>query len=125
MIFSLYRLYNKPHLDVNTVRPVASLHSNDLVKEFQTNEEKASLDYVDQVIEVSGTLVKISKSNEKQILVLGDVDAESSVICQFPGLETDELTKIRIGDQLVVKGLCTGYLMDVMLINCVIVISEP
>ena len=123
MSFSFYRMFTKPGLDVNDVSPEVKISWSDLVNSFEKDEIKASALYLDKVIEVSGTIVDLSESDKSLVIVLGDSDKDISVICQIQDTELEDVPKVAIGDELVIKGLCTGYLMDVMLIRCKIINS--
>lgn len=121
MAFSFYRMFTKPGLDVKNVPAEAKISWIELVNSFENDEIKASELYVDKVIEVSGTVIDISESEKSRVIVLGDKNRSVSVICQFQENEFEDSSKVKIGDSLVVKGFCTGYLMDVMLIRSKII----
>ena len=46
----------------------------------------------------------------------------SSVICTFPKL-TDP-SKFKTGEEITLRGECSGFLMDVLLNNCSIVVKK-
>ena len=124
MGFSFYRMYNKPGLDVDEVSSEVKISWIDLVNSFEKDEKKASELYMDKVIEVTGKIIDISESDKSLVIVLGDPDKDISVICQIPDNELESIPEVAVGDELVIKGYCTGYLMDVMLIRCKIVNSR-
>ena len=43
------------------------------------------------------------------------------VICEIPGSNIPEGLNLQTGKELTIKGQCTGFLMDVVLVKCVLV----
>jgi hypothetical protein len=51
---------------------------------------------------------------------LNDGYPGTSVVCQF-GRESNEETKdLKKGDLVTIEGICSGYLMDVVMVRCVL-----
>src|SRR5664280_2566857 len=48
-----------------------------------------------------------------------DNEAAASVNCVFPA--TGDLSKFRPGDEITLRGECSGFLMDVLLKNCAVI----
>jgi hypothetical protein len=115
-----FYLFNKKHQDLLKTRPDFIVSSIDLQKEFETDESAATARYVNKIIEVSG-IVGAVKSGEEDILSvsLSTGSDFSAVICTFHS-KTDPSTFIK-GSQVAIRGECSGFLMDVLLNNCVIV----
>jgi hypothetical protein len=118
MLTALY-LYNKQHKDLGKVKPDFVISAADLQKAFEENETSAASTYVNKVLEVSGTIesVKTGENNVLSIVLKTGSDL-STVICTFPP-ETD-LSKFTPGNKITARGECSGFLMDVLLNNCVI-----
>ncbi|MBK8842125.1 MAG: hypothetical protein IPO33_04465 [Saprospiraceae bacterium] len=49
-----YWMWNKPHEDVAGAKAEMSIESNQLLKEFETNEQAANTKFVGKLIQVSG-----------------------------------------------------------------------
>ncbi|MBU0486475.1 MAG: OB-fold putative lipoprotein [Bacteroidetes bacterium] len=129
----LYYIFNKPHRNVSAEKPSYCCDAKSLCCEFQKNETTATEKYLNKVIQVNGIVESIEK-NQKGCLVVvlsGGKSAESSdlmaelessgtVSCTF--VEKHENNSVpEKGDQITVKGLCTGKAMDVVLIECTFV----
>jgi len=110
--FGLY-MFNKPLESINSMSTDFSLTSDSLLGYFETNEELANKKYLDKVIEVSGEVDKIKKEGEKMAVYLATENPMSNIITQF---EKDD-PSIKTGQSITVKGICTGYLMDVVLVR--------
>jgi hypothetical protein len=118
ILTTLY-LYNKQHKDLEKVKPDFVISAVDLQKAFEENETSAASTYTNKVIEVTGTIESV-KTGENNVLsiVLKTGNDLSTVICTFTP-ETDP-AKFTPGNQITARGECSGFLMDVLLNNCVI-----
>ncbi|MFZ2287418.1 MAG: hypothetical protein WAV93_10585 [Bacteroidales bacterium] len=114
-----YYLYNLTPKDLGREKPDFIVTSDDLLKSFEENETAAAVKYVNRIIEVSGEVssVEIGENNSVNISLKTNSDF-SSVICTFPSEVNTE--QIREGSRISVRGQCSGYLMDVLLNNCVL-----
>ena len=112
-------LFNMQHKNLQKAKPDYVISAVDLQKAFEENESLAVSTYVNKVLEVTGTIesVKTGENNVRSIVLKTGSDF-STVICTFPR-ETDP-AKFTPGNQITVRGDCSGFLMDVLLNNCVI-----
>lgn len=115
---SLYGLkeYNRKKPQTEDLTTQFSLTSTQLVQAFNENETKANATYVDKVIEVAGTVSTIETTDSTTVIYLGNENSMSSVLCNLK----DKKTTTQKGEKIVVKGICTGFLMDVVLNDCII-----
>lgn len=94
-----------------------------LLAAFNANEQAATAKYVgiaDQVTQVSGTIRAIEPTGDgKMNVTLETGDALAGVVCEFG--KADSPTTWKAGDEVAVKGICTGLLLDVILVRCVAV----
>ncbi|HRH65097.1 MAG TPA: hypothetical protein PLU53_02250 [Bacteroidia bacterium] len=115
-----YYLFNKPHGSIVDDAPVSSSEATYLVSEYEADENAANSKYLGKVIEVSGT-VSDKNLDEKGILNLviqgGDL---AGIGCQFDKNFQSDALSLKTGDQVKVKGICTGILMDVVMVDCVL-----
>ena len=113
-------MYNKPHINVAQSEPDIVLFSQTLLDDFQSNENNANTKYLEQIIQVAGKIEKLGTANGNGTITLTDKDSMGSVICHLSEEENKKMVSLRVGQEIMVKGICTGYLMDVILINCVL-----
>ena len=118
-----YYLYNKKPADVRTLQPELSVTANSLIVAFNSNEAAANLKYLDKVVAVKGVIsdVKIDVSTGQASVILDSGDPFSAVTCSFYNEEISAVQKLSKGTEVVIKGKCTGKLMDVVLNNCSII----
>ena len=118
-----YYLYNKKPADVRRLQPDLSVTANSLIVAFNSDEVAANLKYLDKVIAVKGIIadIKIDSSTGQASVILDSGDPLSAVTCSFYNDEIGAVQKLSMGTEVVIKGKCTGKLMDVVLNNCSIV----
>ncbi len=118
-----YYLYNKKPADVRRLQPDLSVTANFLIVAFNSDEVAANLKYLDKVIAVKGIIadIKIDSSTGQASVILDSGDPLSAVTCSFYNDEIGAVQKLSKGTEVVIKGKCTGKLMDVVLNNCSII----
>ena len=113
-------LFNKQHKDLGKAKPDFVISAVDLQKAFEDNETSATAKYVNKILEIEGEVesVKTGEANVLSVTIKSSSDL-SSVICTFPAV-TDP-AKFTAGSRVTVRGECSGFLMDVLMNNCVLV----
>ncbi len=114
--FAGYRMYTKPHRDVQHIKavPVAALK---LVADYETNEALANNEYLDKVLEITGEIVEISKNQKGETVISLDGTGMGTVRCTLEGVPAHE---VKTKTQATVRGICTGYLMDVIVVRGIV-----
>jgi hypothetical protein len=114
-----FYLYNLKPKDLGKAKPDFVLTSIELLKFFEENEAAAGARYINKILEVSGEISSVERGeNNSMNIVLKTNSSSSSIICTFPSLSDPEKYKER--SQITIRGECSGYLMDVLLNNCVV-----
>jgi hypothetical protein len=112
--------FNLKHPDTAKVRPDFFITATVLQKEFEDNEATASSKYINKILEVTGTIVSVTKVDSTHTnLSLKTSSDISSVICTF--LSTNDLSKVSTGKEITLRGECSGFLLDVLLNNCALI----
>ena len=109
----------KPHQNVSGEDAAASLSAPVLYHEFQSDENAANKKWVGKVIEVSGIVSLVNESAEYVSITL-KATTEGGINCSLLKKDINESDTFKNGDSLFIKGKCTGFLMDVNLVDCVI-----
>lgn len=94
----------------------AELTAADLLEAFENNEQSANTLYLGKILIVSGTVESVSQDSLPSIYIK-DTTSLSGVICGFDQ-NTPDVSNIQKGAEIRIKGICTGYLMDVILNKC-------
>lgn len=111
--YAWFFIWNKPKQDVKDAKAIPVL-ATAIFSEYSTNEKTANAKYIDQIVEVKGEVNNVSKNAEgKTVVLLKTDDLMFGVNCTM-----EEDVQIQTGEQVSIKGICTGYLTDVVLIRC-------
>lgn len=106
-------LFNKPLESTKSMKAHFNMAASELLSAFESDENTANEKYLDKVIEVRGQVQKMDTKNGKTTIYLEANNPMSNIIFQ---LEQSN-SKIEIGEHITLKGICTGYLMDVVLVR--------
>jgi hypothetical protein len=116
-------LFNMKHTNMAKAKPDFIVTASSLQKEFEDNEKIASTKYINKILEVTGTIGSITPADSNNINISLKTGSDiSSVICTFHAIAN--LSKLKTGDEISIRGECSGFLMDVLLNNCAIVQSR-
>ncbi len=108
-------LFNKKIESLEAVPPDYIITSDELFTDFNINEEEALKKYEGKVIQVTGEVMAITKTDSISNVILSAKDAIfGGVNCSFTRL--DESWKK--DDTVTLKGQCQGFLTSVVLNNC-------
>lgn len=122
-IVAMYFVYNKPHRSTGVAEVTVTAQS--LVSAYNENETEANTKFLDKVVEVKGKVKEVIEQDNSFILLLGDESSMSSVSCTLDHKTDSVAYGLKPGDEVVVRGLCTGFLMDVVMVNCKVVGDTP
>ncbi|CAN5246559.1 hypothetical protein BH11BAC6_BH11BAC6_03300 [soil metagenome] len=114
--YALYE-WNKPQRDVQDEEAI-KVSAGAIFDSFTVNEPTANQLYLNKAIEVTGEVAEFKKNQSGQAVVyLKTNDPVFGINCTF---KTDPgyLTK---GSTITFKGICTGYLSDVIINQGIIV----
>nr|WP_298794704.1 hypothetical protein [uncultured Allomuricauda sp.] len=117
----IHNEFNRPALvDIHNSITQDTVSADELISIFTTNEELASNSFVEKTIEVKGVIKKINYINNRQtILLKSERFAQSFVICDMMPSTENRIGALNIGDTLAIKGICKGFLFDVIMLNCI------
>jgi hypothetical protein len=115
--------YNLKATDMTKAKADFIVTASALHKAFADDETNASITYINKILEVTGKIASV-KPAENSVLSISLVTESdlSSVICTFPAVS--DPSRFRVGDQITLRGECSGFLMDVLLNNCALIVSK-
>lgn len=115
-----YNEINRPvEDDVSMVKNVGKVNAEEIISMFKSNEQEANATYIEKVIEVEGVVKNISFLNNRHTILLESKKfTKSFVMCDMSPLVNKKIHKLKVGDSVVLKGVCKGYLLDVIMLNC-------
>lgn len=112
--------YYKPHIDVYNTEPDIITETTNILGAFENDEDAANKKFLDKIIQINGQISKVEASENNGIILTLDNENKGlgTVICHLSTEENKKLSNLKEGQNVVVKGICTGYLMDVILVRC-------
>lgn len=122
----VYFLWNKKHTDVVRTDGI-EIAASVLYKSFTTDSAMATKNYVQHVLQVSGTASSITENQQSNTVILLKTSADGAYInCTME----EKKTGVKEGNKILIKGICNGLgqadadlgiLGDVYLVRCYLV----
>jgi hypothetical protein len=112
-------LYQKPAEKTVSGKAEFETTAMQLFNEFDTDEALANKKYLNRIIAVRGTISEITAVDSAGLSILLETgNPLFGVSCQLSQAKGKSMLKR--GQEVEIRGLCTGKLMDVVLVRCVI-----
>lgn len=113
--------YSRRHPDTHQLNAAFKVDAIDLVSLFEADASRATKEYADKVIDVRGFVTAIQLTDTSGTVSLKGRTSSSSVMCQFDQKAFREVTELQHGQLITIKGICSGYLMDVVMVRCILI----
>nr|WP_299343236.1 hypothetical protein [Allomuricauda sp.] len=104
-----------------TTETEIKVHAEDLLASFLVDEASANEKYVEKVVEVEGVVKEITFFNNRYTVLLQGEGEYVCIMCDMEDGQQSQVERLSAGDSVVLKGVCKGFLMDAILLNCVLV----
>ncbi len=114
----IYKI-TRPHQSVAGVEAAATTTADNLYMEFEHGEDKATAKWVGKVIEITGKISAVTEAENFISITLASA-GQGGINCSFSRKELTSTDKFKKGDIVTIKGKCSGFLMDVNMVDCVI-----
>jgi len=115
--YGLY-LYNKPHSGVENIAPVVTIAAPALYEQYSANEKDGDKKFLDKVVEINGIVSDVQKT-DTTINILLKGNGIGGINCSL-SIKDNKTALPSVGATVILKGRCTGFLMDVELVDCII-----
>ena len=117
-----YYLWNKPHAEIG--KPDVVTTATELATEFGKDEAAATKKFMGDasktlIIQVSGKILEVKNDTSGIALTLETGDPINGVSCVLDKFTAQPRTDFKIGEDITLKGICTGKLSDVVIDRCV------
>ena len=119
-----YYMWNKPHEAIG--KPDVFITASELATEFDTDENEAMKKYVGKdgetiVVQISGKIADLKNDTSGITIGLDTGDPINGVSCVLDRFTKQIRTDFKVGEEIKLKGLCTGKLSDVIIDRCVFI----
>ena len=122
IFFGALTIWNAPKASVKSKPADFSLSATELFQEYSENQAVADKKFINQIMEVNGSIFEISEDQKgATVFLLTTGEKEAGVLCTMELGETKKIKGKKVGDNITVKGHCTGMLMEVVLNRCTLV----
>lgn len=107
----IYYMFNMPHRDVQASGTDFTLSSTQIVGEYLSDPEKANEKYLDKegeskIIEISGSVNKISEDfNGNMVVLIKSQSDLAGASCTFSSETNANASNLKIGDEITIKGV--------------------
>jgi len=110
-VYGWFFIYNKPHTDYSTVKPVAILDAESCYNSFVNKEAKTKA-WLGQVIEISGKAQSFEKTDSLTTVVFvfnEGMFGDEGIRCSLLPESAEKIKSISFPAEITIKGYCTGY----------------
>jgi len=122
VFFGALTIWNAPKASVKSKPADFTLSATELFQEYSENQGVADKKFINQIVEVKGSIFEISKDQQgATVFLLTTGEKDAGVLCTMELGEAKKVKNKKIGDMITVKGHCTGMLMEVVLNRCTLV----
>jgi tRNA_anti-like len=115
-------IFHKPHKNTFNLKAEYTISADELLNEFETDENNANSKYLGKIIQLEGEIVTVKNISESYEISF--IDELFGVTCMVDSVyavqQTEKLKQLKAGDNVTIKGQCNGYLTDVKLDRCVV-----
>jgi len=115
--FAWQRVFRESETSVALEKPEIIIDLPDLLDSFQMNEDSANSMFLGKVIQVSGEIYDITEDSATYSVYLKGQNDLTGVMCVFNKPSSLPASAVA-GAKARIKGICSGYLLDVILNKC-------
>lgn len=117
-----YKEYNRTAQDLAAVNAQEKINAADMIAAFEKDEIGATKKFAGKTVLVFGNVAEIINQQDTMLNVfLGNETSLSKVSCLMDMSKKEAFKNVLVGNQIAVKGVCTGFLADVEMNRCIIV----
>lgn len=107
--------YNQPVASLENKKPDIEVTASKLISDYEADEKTANGIYLGKIVQVAGKVSATSVEEGKTKIQLETENPISMIICEFE--DGRDAGTVKVGDEVKIKGLCTGYLSDVIIVQ--------
>lgn len=116
-----YLQWNKPHRDPSKESGL-QISAEQLFADYEMDENASNEKYLNKTLQIKGSIIDVGANQDGESTAMLDAgNPMFGVQVTFNPKEKEKLEQLTIGDKITIKGICTGYLSDVIVTNGVIV----
>ena len=121
---AIFFLNKESNINVNSVETEIIVNADLLTKHFVVNEKKADNLYRNKAIEIKGNIKSVNFKNNKSTIILYGNNKKHTIICDMEIDLEKKQNYFTPNKEVVIKGICKGFLNDVIILNCIVINKE-
>ncbi|MDX1940201.1 MAG: hypothetical protein SFU99_06585 [Saprospiraceae bacterium] len=114
-------MWNKPHINMQRASADLAVSASDLMAAFNEDESAANAKYRDKVVAVKGKVLETNTNGGVTIVSMLTNDDFGAISCELDQRSKQKRTEFSAGEEIVLKGICVGKTIDVVMVRCVLV----
>lgn len=96
------------YADTKNVKSDYTVNAIEFIREFQQQPDESNKKYTDKIITVNGIVSEIEPSDTTLNIKFIDTASGSYAIFAFQSQHVNEVKSVKVGDQVSIKGSCSG-----------------
>ncbi len=119
--FLFFNFINQKVQTTQKTESVITLSADNLSKEIILIEDLKRFDhFIEKAIQIKGIIKKIESNGNGYTVVLNSENKKINILCKLQVDQNEKIGDLIIGDTITIKGIYKGYLIDMILLNCII-----
>ena len=98
--------------------------SDSLISSFLNNEKEANTRFANKAIVVTGKIKEINYLNNRYTIILHTTYKDHHILCDLDPDQNELLRNLEKGKTISIKGVCKGFLKDVVLLHCTLITNN-
>jgi hypothetical protein len=122
LVIFTYKEYHREHVDVAKVKADTTVTAIEMIRAFEEDEATANTLFLGKTVEVKGSVYKVNSQGDSLVNIYLDANSGTGkVSCLVDDAYIKQAREMVPGSIHTIRGVCTGYLMDVELNRCVVI----
>jgi len=117
---ALISFINRKVPQTQKIKSVTALSANKIDLNSEIDLKKFN-HYIEKAINIEGEIKDIKEHETHYTLVLKAKNKKTSIICKMQDDQIENINTLQIGETITIKGIYKGYLIDMILLNCIII----
>ena len=112
--------FSKTEKDLQNINFDIAINSDELIASFIKDEKQSNNFYAEKIIEITGFVKEVTFLNNRNTVILYGKQKDFGIICDTHPSQINKIKSLKEHQKIKVKGICKGFLKDVILLNCYI-----
>ena len=117
--FFLFNAFKQNVINLSKVKVEESFSTNEILVKHEERDETIKT-FIEKAIEIEGEIKEITHRDGKYKIILKGDSKRAYILCEMQENQSDRVLELMIGQKVRIKGILKGFLIDVILLNCVI-----